>query len=174
MSDRNVPSSEISNFRLLIMTSGTSTFPLLKRASSNCNASLGPGSAVWEKSKKRGQTGKISVRSPIFFSPTLIFFFLFPPMRSLVPGYCNAHVIGLPHSLRIPPSLLTFSPVGSLSRKTTVFVGYLSQDLWTKEIVKWVRKSWQFPPEETRKKKSPECGRSQRKHPLDTITDKNN
>ena len=137
------------------MTSGTSTFPLLKRASSNCNASLGPGSAVWEKSKKRGQTGKISVRSPIFFSPTLIFFFLFPPMRSLVPGYCNAHVIGLPHSLRIPPSLLTFSPVGSLSRKTTVFVGYLSQDLWTKEIVKWVRKSWQFLPEETRKNKNP-------------------
>ena len=29
---------------------------------------------------------------------------IFPPMRSLVPGYCYAHVIGLPHSLL---SLLT-------------------------------------------------------------------
>ena len=57
--DRNVPSSEISNSRLLIMTSGTSTFSLLKLASNNCNASLGPGSAVREKGKKRGQIGKM-------------------------------------------------------------------------------------------------------------------
>ena len=79
------------------MTSGTSTFSLLKVASNNCNASLGPGSAVREKGKKRGQTGvkrgqtvswggrkgRHSFPFPdyrsaffsIFFSPTLIFFF---------------------------------------------------------------------------------------------------
>ena len=58
--DRNVPSSEISNSRLLIMTFGRSTFSLLKLASSNCNAILGSGSALREKGKKRGQIGKIS------------------------------------------------------------------------------------------------------------------
>ena len=114
---------------LLIMTSGTSTFSLLKLASNNCNASLGPGSAVREKGKKRGQIGKMlaSEASPAvswggrkgrhsfpfpdyrsaFFSIFFfahVDFFLFPPMRSLVPDYCYAHVIGLPHSLL---SLLT-------------------------------------------------------------------
>ena len=122
--DRNVPSSEISNFRLLIMTFGTSTFSLLKLASSNCNACLGPGSAMREKGKKRGERSEPSgvlgrgerpplfplprlplgsLRSPIFFFAHADFF-LFPPMRSLVPGYCYAHVIDLPHSLL---SLLT-------------------------------------------------------------------
>ena len=85
---------------------GTSTFSLLTLASSNCNASLGPGSAVREKGKKRGQIGKISASeaSPavswgggkgrhsfpfpdylstrfarrFFFSRTLIFFSFFP------------------------------------------------------------------------------------------------
>ena len=116
---------------LLIMTSGTSTFSLLKLASNNCNASLGPGSAVREKGKKRGQIGKMlaSEASPavswggrkgrhsfpfpdyrsaffsIFFFAHVDFFCFSPNAEpAVVPGYCYAHVIGLPHSLL---SLLT-------------------------------------------------------------------
>ena len=126
------------------MTFGTSTFSLLKLASSNCNAILGSGSTLREKGQKRGQIGKISASEAslavswgggkvnlkgrhsfpfpdylsarfarrFFFSTHADFFFLFSPMRSLVPGYCNAHVIGLPHSLL---SLLTSRRWGRLA-----------------------------------------------------------
>ena len=66
--------------------------------------SLGPGSAVGEKENKRGQIGEIlaSEASPVvawgggkggralrqpFPSPDYLSTSLFPPMRSLVPGY---------------------------------------------------------------------------------------
>ena len=66
--------------------------------------SLGPGSAVGEKGNKRGQIGEIlaSEASPVvawgggkggralrqpFPSPEYLSTSLFPPMRSLVPGY---------------------------------------------------------------------------------------
>ena len=52
--------------------------------------SLGPGSALGEKGKKRGQIGKISAseasRARFFFSPKPRFFPLFPTMKSLIPG----------------------------------------------------------------------------------------
>ena len=137
--DRNVPSSEISNFRFSnhdvrdvshVQYCRTVTD---RRCLSSLVAivSLGPGSAMRERGKKRGPIGKISASeaSPAvswggekaatlspsqttsrlgsladFFFAHADFFFLFPPMRSLVSGYCNAHVIGLPHSLL---SLLT-------------------------------------------------------------------
>ena len=68
--------------------------------------SLGPGSAVGEKSKKRGQIGKISASGCLgvatlsppqntsrfasladFFFRSRRFFCPFPPMQSLVPGH---------------------------------------------------------------------------------------
>ena len=51
--------------------------------------SLGPGSALGKKAKKRGQIGKISaseVSRAIFFFRQRRFFPLFPRMRILVPG----------------------------------------------------------------------------------------
>ena len=52
--------------------------------------SLGPGSALGEKGKKRGQIGKTSAseasQTRFFFFAKTDFFPLFPTMRSLIPG----------------------------------------------------------------------------------------
>ena len=69
------------------------------------SSSLGSGSPLGGKKEKRGQIGKISASEASaavvcggksgqtisrLASDSPIFVFLFPPMRSMVPGYCSS------------------------------------------------------------------------------------
>ena len=83
---------------------------LLPLISDRCG--LGPGSAVGEKDKKRGQMGKISsskASQAVFWrgGGNYNFFLLFPTMRSLVPGWdrCGSQTLSVLKDMRQHPIL---------------------------------------------------------------------